>query len=75
MAKYITSDQVCEMFGITKVTLWRWEVKTQWGKPFPAPALASVGGGPKRYLLSDVRNWEKPSDHVPVVAVLDFATA
>ena len=30
MAKYITSDQVCEMFGITKVTLWRWEVKTQW---------------------------------------------
>ena len=59
MAKYITSDQVCEMFGITKVTLWGWEVKTQWGKPFPAPALASVGGGPKRYLLSDVRNWEK----------------
>ena len=38
MAKYITSDQVCEMFGITKVTLWRWEVKTQWGIPFPAPA-------------------------------------
>ncbi|ENX55732.1 hypothetical protein MN869_15425 [Acinetobacter sp. NIPH1876] len=59
MAKYITSDQVCEMFGITKVSLWRWEKNTQWGMPFPAPAFPSVGGAPKRYLLSDVRNWEK----------------
>ena len=59
MAKYITSDQVCEMFGITKVTLWRWEIRTQWGIPFPAPALPSIGGSPKRYLTKDVSNWEK----------------
>ncbi|NNP70969.1 hypothetical protein [Acinetobacter sp. Ac_5812] len=59
MAKYITSNKVCEMFGIEKVTLWRWEEKTQWGIPFPAPAFPSVGGSPKRYLQSDVDNWIK----------------
>ncbi|MCH7307797.1 hypothetical protein MMO38_06540 [Acinetobacter sp. NIPH 1852] len=59
MAKYITSDKVCEMFGITKVTLWRWEIKTQWGVPFPAPVFPSVGGAPKRYLQSDVDKWVK----------------
>ena len=59
MAKYITSDQVCEMFGITKVTLWRWEIKTQWGIPFPAPAFDSAGGTMKRYLAEDIEKWEQ----------------
>ncbi|MCE6238372.1 hypothetical protein [Acinetobacter pittii] len=58
MNKYLTSNSVCEMFHITKRTLNRWEIKTPWGIPFPAPALSSEGGTMKRYLTSDVIEWE-----------------
>lgn len=58
MSKYITSNAVCKMFDITKQTLNRWEDSTQFGKPFPAPALPSAGGSPKRYLVKEVRDWE-----------------
>ncbi|WP_180056657.1 helix-turn-helix domain-containing protein [Acinetobacter sp. YH12090] len=59
MKKYLTSNDVCEMFNITKRTLNRWQIKTQWGIPFPAPVLDSVGGGMKRYLTTDVMEWEQ----------------
>lgn len=58
MNKYLTSNSVCEMFHITKRTLNRWEIKTPWGIPFPAPALSSDGGTMKRYLTADVIEWE-----------------
>ncbi len=57
--KYLTSNEVCERFGITKQTLNRWEKGTQYGEPFPAPALPSVGGGMKRYLSKEVSRWER----------------
>ena len=44
MAKYITSNQICETFDITKMTLWRWETMTPWGVPFPAPAFPPTRG-------------------------------
>lgn len=25
MAEYITAEKVCEIFGISRATLWRWE--------------------------------------------------
>jgi hypothetical protein len=59
MDKYLTSNSVCEMFHITKRTLSRWEIKTPWGIPFPAPALKSDGGAMKRYLTIDVIEWEQ----------------
>ncbi|MFG0589074.1 hypothetical protein HWI77_05685 [Acinetobacter venetianus] len=59
MDKYITSNSVCEMFKITKRTLNRWEIKSPWGLPFPAPVLKSDGGTMKRYLSTDVMEWEQ----------------
>ncbi|MCH7330560.1 hypothetical protein [Acinetobacter modestus] len=59
MDKYITSNSVCEIFKITKRTLNRWEDKSPWGIPFPAPALKSDGGTMKRYLTEDVMKWEQ----------------
>ncbi|MGG2096158.1 hypothetical protein ABFY41_11035 [Acinetobacter haemolyticus] len=59
MDKYLTSNSVCEMFHITKRTLNRWQVKSPWGIPFPAPALSSDGGTMKRYLATDVMEWEQ----------------
>lgn len=59
MDKYITSNSVCEIFKITKRTLNRWEDKSSWGIPFPAPALKSDGGTMKRYLTEDVMKWEQ----------------
>lgn len=59
MDKYLTSNSVCEMFHITKRTLNRWQEKTPWGIPFPAPALSSDGGAMKRYLTIDVIAWEE----------------
>ncbi len=47
------------MFHITKRTLNRWEEKTPWGIPFPAPAFRSEGGTMKRYLAVDVIEWEQ----------------
>lgn len=58
MSKYFTTEDICDLFKITKVTLWRWQTKTPYGKPFPAPALSSPGGAPNRYLVSDVIDWE-----------------
>ena len=40
-----------------------------WISPPLAPALSSV------QVHRDVRGWDKPSDHAPVTAVLDFAKA
>ena len=57
--KYLTSNNVSEMFHITKRTLNRWEINTPWGIPFPAPALSSEGGTMKRYLATDVMKWEE----------------
>lgn len=59
MDKYLTSNSICEMFHITKRTLNRWEAKTPWGIPFPAPVLNSSGGTMKRYLTKDVAEWEE----------------
>ncbi|MCU4496339.1 hypothetical protein [Acinetobacter ursingii] len=59
MSKYITSAEICERFRITKQTLNRWEKQTQWGLPFPAPALPSNGGCMKQYLLKEVNRWER----------------
>ncbi|EXE11922.1 hypothetical protein J559_3181 [Acinetobacter sp. 983759] len=59
MSKYLTSNSVCEMFHITKRTLNRWEAKTPWGIPFPAPAFDSSGGTMKRYLTQDIIEWEE----------------
>ena len=59
MAKYITSNQICETFDITKMTLWRWETMTPWGVPFPAPAFPPTRGSVKRYLTKEVNAWEK----------------
>lgn len=56
--KYVTSNSVCEMFQITKRTLHRWEIKTPWGIPFPAPVFDSAGGTMKRYLAEDILEWE-----------------
>lgn len=58
MDKYVTSNSICEMFHITKRTLIRWEEKTPWGIPFPAPVFGSNGGIKKMYLTSDVIKWE-----------------
>ena len=59
MAKYITSNQICETFDIIKMTLWRWETMTPWGVPFPAPAFPATRGSVKRYLIKDVNAWVK----------------
>ncbi|MEO3355891.1 hypothetical protein [Acinetobacter haemolyticus] len=59
MDKYLTSNCVCEMFHITKRTLNRWQVKSPWGIPFPAPIFKSEGGTMKRYLATDVMEWEQ----------------
>lgn len=59
MDPYLTSNSVCKIYHITKRTLNRWEIKTPWGIPFPAPALSSEGGTMKRYLISDVIEWDK----------------
>ena len=59
MEKYLTSNSVCEMFHISKRTLNRWQEKTPWGVPFPAPAFGSDGGTMKRYLTTDVIAWEE----------------
>lgn len=59
MSKYLTSNEVCEIFHITKRTLNRWEVRTPWGTPFPAPAFDSSGGTMKRYLAEDIEKWEQ----------------
>ncbi|GAB00390.1 hypothetical protein AYK86_09520 [Acinetobacter venetianus] len=47
------------MFKITKRTLNRWEIKSLWELPFPAPVLKSDGGTMKRYLSTDVMEWEQ----------------
>lgn len=52
------TSEVIERFHITKQTLNRWEYKTQYGVPFPAPRFPSVGGSEKLYLRSDVEEWE-----------------
>lgn len=59
MAKYLTSNEVCSLFHITKRTLNRWEAKTPWGTPFPAPVFDSSGGTMKRYLAEEIDEWEK----------------
>lgn len=69
MSKYLTSNEVCEMFGITKQTLNRWQKKTQYGIPFPAPALDSVGGSMKRYRTTDVIEWEEKCTNRKVTAM------
>ena len=46
------------MFDISKRTLIRWQEKTPWGIPFPAPAFGSNGGSMKRYLTQEVMDWE-----------------
>jgi len=66
MDKYITSNSVCEIFKITKRTLNRWEIKSPWGIPFPAPALPSDGGTMKRYLTVDVMKWEQECSNLEV---------
>ena len=58
MDKYLTSNNVCEMFHISKRTLNRWQENTPWGIPFPAPAFGSDGGTMKRYLTEDIVKWE-----------------
>ena len=52
------------MFHITKRTLNRWEAKTPWGIPFPAPVFGSDGGTMKRYLISDVEAWEQKCQNI-----------
>ena len=64
MIKYLTSNNICEMFHITKRTLNRWERNTQWGIPFPSPTFNSAGGAMKRYLAEDVMEWEKKCRNV-----------
>ena len=64
MDRYLTSNNICEMFHITKRTLNRWEAKTPWGVPFPAPAFSSDGGTMKRYLTSDVEAWEQKCQNI-----------
>ena len=64
MDRYLTSNNICEMFHITKRTLNRWEMKTPWGIPFPAPALNSGGGAMKRYLTQDVIKWEESCQNI-----------
>lgn len=58
MDKYLTSNNVCEMFHISKRTLNRWQENTPWGIPFPSPAFGSDGGTMKRYLTEDIIKWE-----------------
>ena len=58
MEKYLTSNNVCDMFHISKRTLNRWQENTPWGIPFPAPAFGSDGGTMKRYLTKDIIQWE-----------------
>ena len=59
MQKYLTTKEVCERFSISRITLNRWHTKTQYGVPFPLPALPSAGGGQKRYLTKEVNRWER----------------
>jgi len=47
--KYIDADQVCKMWGISRVTLWHWEKK---GVIDPPRKIGRL----KRYKLSDVKN-------------------
>lgn len=64
MQKYLTSNEVCEMFRITKRTLLRWHKKTQFGIPFPLPRLPSNGGGQSLYLTQDIIDWEMACDEI-----------
>jgi hypothetical protein len=66
MDKYVTSNHVCELFHITKRTLNRWEIKSPWGIPFPAPVLKSEGGTMKRYLAEDVMKWEQQCSNLDI---------
>lgn len=59
MKKYLTSNEVCEIFGISKMTLHRWEKNYPHGEPFPKHVLGGgMGGGIKRYLTQEVHEWE-----------------
>ena len=59
MKKYLTSNEICEIFGICKMTLNRWEKRYPHGEPFPRPVMGGgLGGGDKRYLSQEVHAWE-----------------
>ena len=49
--KYLTTDQVCELWSISRVSLWNWDKK---GITNPVSI-----GNLKRYRLSDIENLGK----------------
>ena len=51
--EYITAKQVCQRFGVSDMTLWRWLVRTDLG--FPRPIVIN---GRRYFRIVDVKAWE-----------------
>ena len=54
---FLTSNEVCSMFKITRRTLNRWLKNHSSGNIFPAPTIKSEGGSQHLFATIDVMSW------------------
>lgn len=52
---YLTTVEVCERFGISRTTLYRW--RTRPNNPFPAPRISNTAGN-NRWAIADIERYE-----------------